>query len=201
KQRQPLDGYIEALGKVKLNTLPRDEQLALLINAYNAFTLKLIIDNLDGLRSIRDIPSPWDTRDYKLGGTTVSLNDIEHGLIRPIYKDPRIHFAVNCASIGCPPLAATAYTGPQLDAQLKAATERFATDPNTVQLSGNTLRVSKLLKWYGSDFTDASFKGHASSVAVYLKPYTTDEVRSFIAQQGDNVSVAFMDYNWNLNAQ
>ena len=201
KDRAGLDGYVASLSTVDLRKLPRDEQLALLINAYNAFTLTLIIDHLDGLKSIRDLPSPWDTPAYTLGGHKVSLNDIEHGLIRPIFKDPRIHFAVNCASIGCPPLANRAYTGPELDAQLTEAARRFATDPAYVEVKDDALHVSKILDWYGADFTDPAFKGRASSVPTWLMPVTSEEVRAFIDSKGDAPTVTFKDYNWNLNAK
>src|SRR5690554_5944218 len=128
KDEKKIDAYLKKLDAVDLKTLGPDEKLALLINAYNAYTLQLILENYPGIKSIKDLKSPWKSKRYKVGGHTLSLDDIEHGLIRPVYKDSRIHFAVNCASIGCPPLQAFAFEGDKLDAQLDLAARKTLQD-------------------------------------------------------------------------
>lgn len=196
-----LDSYLDRLAKADLAKLSRDDQMALLINAYNAYTLKLIVENLGKIKSIRDIDKPWDTSRYKVGGHTLSLNDIEHGLLRPIYKDPRIHFAVNCASIGCPLLMPQAFTGATLDTQLDAATKGFAQSTKYVRRDGDTLRLSKILKWYGDDFTNPQYKGHAKTVAAYVARHAPANVQELVKAKGGDPTVAFLDYDWNLNTQ
>ena len=116
--RPDLDAYLLQLERAPLATLPGDEQRALLINAYNAFTVQLIVSQPVRPASIRDLPSPWKTAQWTLGGHALSLDDIEHGLLRPVFRDPRVHFAVNCASVGCPPLWGAPFEAAALDAQL-----------------------------------------------------------------------------------
>ncbi len=197
--RADLDAYLETVAQADLTTLGEDEQMALLINAYNAYTLELIVENYPGLESIRDISEPWETEKYVVGGYTLSLNDIEHGLLRPLYKDPRIHFAVNCASIGCPPLRTDAFTGADLDAQLDAATRDTLSAREFVQIQGEALAVTRIMKWYGDDFTNPEYTGHADSLPAYIKPYTRAEVATFIDAKGGDLEVTFLEYDWSLN--
>ncbi|MFQ5505630.1 MAG: DUF547 domain-containing protein, partial [Planctomycetota bacterium] len=120
REAKQLDAYLDSLDRAKLPDMGRDEVLALLINAYNACTLRLILDYLP-LSSIRDIPADlrWDDRRWSMGGLTLSLTEIENEYLRARFREPRIHFAINCASIGCPPLRAEAYVGARIDAQLE----------------------------------------------------------------------------------
>lgn len=193
-----LDAYLKSIARVDAKTLNRGEQKALLINAYNAYTLKLILEHYPDLESIRDIEKPWDSARYEVAGYTLSLNNIEHGLLRPIYKDPRIHFAVNCASIGCPPLRATPYSGAAetLDAQLEEATKTTLDNKRYVSLRENEVAITRIMDWYGDDFTDTSFDGHASSVLAYVARY--NEAVSKKVEEGD-LGVTFLDYDWKLN--
>ena len=195
-----LDAYLARIAKVDAKTLDESQQKALLINAYNGYTLKLILENYPGVKSIRDLDKPWDTARYEVAGHTLSLNDIEHGLLRPIYKDPRIHFAVNCASIGCPPLLAKPYPGDKatLDATLEEATRDTLGNKRYVVVSPdkNEVALTKLLDWYGADFTDASFQGHAASPVAYVGKYNGDVAKKI--EEGDP-KVTFLDYDWNLN--
>lgn len=198
KDRAALDAYLESIARVDAKTLDTSEQKALLINAYNAYTLELILENYPGVESIRDLDKPWDSSRYKVAGYTLSLNDIEHGLLRPIYKDPRIHFVVNCASIGCPALRATHYSGDdeELEKQLEDATKSTLNNARYVSIRGDEVAVTKILKWYGEDFTDSSFQGHAESVLAYIARYN-DAVAKKV-EEGDP-EITFLDYNWKLN--
>ena len=195
-----LDAYLTQIASAEVESLSGPAQKALLINAYNAYTLALILEHYPGLESIRDLDSPWKTARYEVAGHTLSLNDIEHGLLRPIYRDERIHFAVNCASIGCPPLRREVYTGEDIDAQLERATRATLQDPKYARLEGDELAVTRIFKWYGDDFTSQAYQGHASSIPAYVVRYATEEVGDFITSRGaDEVSVTFLPYDWSLN--
>lgn len=199
RDRGKLDAYTGALGEAKLEQLPAREQQALLINAYNAYTLTLILDHYPTIASIRDVENPWKTAKYKVGGFTVSLDDIEHGLLRPLYRDERVHFAVNCASVGCPPLQPRAFTGEALDAQLTDAAKATLGSDRYLAVRGDKLAVTKILEWYGSDFTDPSYRGHKASIPAYVSQYAAPEVKRFIDDRGGAPKVTFMDYDWSLN--
>ena len=140
-----LDRYLEMLAATHTKTLSSDEQFAFYINAYNAWTIKLILSDYPGIKSIKDLgsffSSPWKKEIAHLDGKKVSLDYIEHDILRPRFKDPRIHFAVNCASKSCPPLLWEPYRGDILDRQLTTVTERFINDPQRNRLQGETLYV------------------------------------------------------------
>lgn len=193
-----LRAYLGALSSADLKTLRSEELKALLINAYNACTLELIVAN-KGVKSIREVDDPWDVKRCKVGGHTVSLNNIEHGLLRPIYKDPRVHFAVNCASVGCPPLRPEAFTGPRVEEQLERATSDTLTDPAYARVESGALKLTSILDWYGGDFTNPAYKGHAKTVAAYVAKYATEEVAAFIRAKDSKPDVVFLDYDWSLN--
>ncbi len=172
----------------------KDEQLAYWINAYNAFTVKLIVDNYP-VKSIKDIKNGipfvntvWDIKFIKIEGATYDLNNIEHGIIRENFKEPRIHFAVNCASISCPRLRNEAFKADKLDVQLADNARYFLA--NTVKnnfSNPNNLKLSKILKWYGGDFKRKPYNG----VKGLLKKYgPTHE---------DGAGIEYLDYDWNLN--
>jgi hypothetical protein len=192
-----LDEYLESLAEADLTKLSRDEQLALLINAYNACTLALIVENYGEIDSIRDLSDPWGDKRWKVGGDTLSLDDIEHGLIRPLFKDPRIHFAVNCASIGCPPLADFAFTGDDLDDQLDRVTSAALQNPRYAKASGGKLHLTKIMDWYGEDFTKDGWAPTAETLPQWVAPRSTDEVRAYV-EKGDP-KVTFLEYDWSLN--
>ena len=199
KDEARLDAYLERVAGADLSALSRDAQLALLINAYNAYTLTLILEHYPGIESIRDISNPWTTERYEVGGYTLSLDQIEHGLIRPLYQDPRIHFAVNCAAVDCPYLAEDAYTGPSIDEQLEARAEAILTNEQFVRLEEGTLRYPKVMDWYRSDFVDPEFRGHAPNVAQYIARYATEEVQAFIREHDGDPAASPLDYDWSLN--
>ena len=206
-----LKSYLDSLSTVTQNefdTWEKPKQLAFLINAYNAFTVELILTKYPNLKSIKDLgsffSSPWSKELVPLLGKTRSLDDIEHGLIRGSgkYNDPRIHFAVNCASIGCPALREEAYTATDLESQLQAQTVRFLSDTTRNIAQGNTLSVSSIFKWYGDDF-EQGFKG-ANTLQQFFLQYPK-ALKLVPAQQkalkNNNMKVKFLDYNWDLNAR
>jgi hypothetical protein len=171
------------------------ERLAVLINAYNAFTLKLILDHYDQyeageVESITDLHGgqPWDEKTWNLGGQTVSLNQLEHEIIRKQFpQEPRIHWAVNCAAYSCPPLRNEAYAAERLDEQL-AEQEAYVLNfdhPRYLQRRGGELSVTKLFEWYGGDFDNGRWKG-----------YVLDRIDAT-----ENEFGPFLPYDWRLNSQ
>jgi hypothetical protein len=210
QDRTKLQGYLNQLSQItqtEFDAWDTSSQLAWLINAYNAWTVELILTKYPDVDSIKDLggffSSPWDKSFIPLLGKTRSLNDIEHKLIRGSdrYKDPRIHFAVNCASIGCPALREEAYTGAKLEQQLNAQTERFLSDSSRNYAKGDTVYVSAIFKWYGDDF--AKGFGGADSVDAFLLLYPSalklsPALQSTAAKQ--QLDIDFLDYDWSLNA-
>lgn len=169
----------------------RDERLAYWINAYNAFTVKLIADNYP-TESIKDIKNGipfvntvWDIKFIEIEGATYDLNNIEHGIIRPKFNDPRIHMAVNCASISCPKLQNEAYMAKKLDAQLDQAAREFLSDTDKNIIEKNNIKISKIFDWYGGDF---------DSVIGFVNKYTEVDINK-------NAKIEYFDYNWSLNEQ
>lgn len=208
--RKALDAYLETLAAVPKAGFERwswPQRQAFLINAYNAATVQLVLTRYPKLKSIKDLggllSSPWKREFVPLLGKTRSLDDIEHGLLRgaPEYRDPRIHFAVNCASIGCPALRPEAYTAQALDAQLQDQTRRFLRDRsrNRLDAASNgelTLALSSIFDWYGDDFkgmggVTAFVARHAE--AIDASPAQVQALRSGQAR------LRFLDYDWALN--
>jgi len=196
KDLAALDTYLASIGTADVETLGRDERLTFLINAYNAFTLRLILDH-QPLDSIKDIPSDqrWDAKRWAVAGDTYSLNQIEHELIRPKFAEPRVHFALVCAAVGCPPLRAEAFTGARLEEQLTDQTRYVHTHPRWFQLNEpkGELALTALYDWYGGDFTQ-----HASSVTAFAAQYSPELVR--LINAGNEPRVTFLDYSWKLNS-
>lgn len=192
-----LGAYAAGLASVDLKTLGRDEQMALLINAYNAFTLTLIVEQGPELASIKELPDPWGQRRWDLGGHEVSLNDIEHGLLRPVFEDPRLHFAINCASVGCPPLRDEAFVAARLDAQLDSAVTDTLSRSAYAHRDGDKLALTSLLRWFGDDFTDSDAVGRADTVQAWVARSAPPELASFI--RDDAPDVRWLDYDWSIN--
>ncbi len=191
-----LDGYLAQLEKVNPERLDRAEQMAFYINAYNAWTIKLILSHYPGVKSIKDLgslfQSPWKKKFVKINGKTTTLDHIEHGILRPIFKDPRVHFAVNCASKSCPPLQDKPFTGADLDRQLEAATIHFINDPQSNFIKGDKLYVSRIFKWFGEDF--------GGDIRGFFRTYARGDLAKKMAAAGDNLEVRYLDYDWSLNA-
>jgi hypothetical protein len=166
-----LKSYIASLEATDPTTLTRDAAMAYWINLYNAKTVDVILDNYP-VQSIRDIGGgifsrgPWDDKVSTVNGRALSLNDIEHGILRPIWRDARIHYAVNCASIGCPNLRTSAFTAASLNSDLDQAAREYITHPRGAQVTANGLVVSSIFEWYKSDFG-----GNDAGVIAHLAQY------------------------------
>ena len=211
RERDALEAYLASLSAVtpaEYQGWRREQRLAFLINAYNAFTVELILTRYPRLESIKDLgsllSSPWKKSFVPLLGKTRSLDEIEHGLIRErgVFDEPRIHVAVNCASIGCPLLAPEAFVAEPLDAQLELAMRRFLADRsrNRFDPAAGRLRVSKIFDWYGEDFTlghqgIGSLKQLFARHAELLADAPADRER---LRAGD-YRLDFLDYDWRLN--
>ncbi len=188
---------IEALPKAEFDAANENDRLAFLINAYNALTVKLIVDNYP-VKSIKDLggvfSSPWKKKFFKLFGEERHLDNIEHDMIRKDWNEPRIHFACVCASKGCPQLRGEAFVGAKIDAQLEAQARTFLKDRNRNRFDAATskLTLSKIFDWYGKDFVKKS--GSVQSFVAPRMASTPDEEKAI--QKGE---VSYFDYDWTLN--
>jgi len=183
-----LDSYLTLLKEnVPSSTWSKEETMAYWINAYNAFTIKLIL-NHSPINSIMKINNgkAWDLVFIKIGGKEYSLNNIEHDILRAKYKDPRIHFAVNCASVSCPKLRNRAFTATGLNQQLEEMSRSFVNNSSKNSISSDHIVVSQLFNWYKGDFT------MQGSVIDFLNKYSKTKINS-------DASIQFKEYNWNLN--
>ena len=193
--------YNESLADAPFDAMGRNEKLALLINAYNSFTLQLMIEWLDKdeIEGIRDIPrsKSWDDPRWNVAGMTLTLNDIEHEEIRPNFVEPDIHWVLVCAAVGCPPLRREAYTGDRVQEQLRKqaeivhtnGTRWFQFDPEA-----NNLGLTQLYNWYGGDFEQV-----AGSVTQYAAKYAPELAEAIEA--GNEPRVDWLNYDWSLNSQ
>lgn len=191
-----LDRYIGLIAAARLDEMEPDERLALLINAYNAFTLRLILDHYP-LASIKDIPAAkrWAHRRWNVGGHSWSLDDIEHEQIRPAFREPRIHFALVCAAAGCPPLRDEAYTADRLEAQLEDQARRVHAGDRWLRYDGGgTVFLTKLYDWYAADF-----EKEAGSVLAYAARYSAPLREALDA--GTRVRIRWIEYDWALNTK
>lgn len=197
-EKKVLDEYVKSIGEADISHLSANETKALLINAYNANTLLLILENYGKIQSIKDLNKPWKTERYDFAGDKVSLDNIEHNLLRPVFKDPRIHFAVNCASIGCPSLANFAFDGKILDSQLDTVTRDAFKNKRYAAVQGKKLALTSLLNWYGSDFTKKDWTPRADSLAHFVAMYADGELKTFLTKN-PSPGITFQDYDWKLN--
>lgn len=194
RERAAFEAYLDSLSKVgaaEFVSWPKDEREAFLINAYNAFTVEKILTRWPDIRSIWDFGrifgNPFKDEFFTLLGKPMSLDGIEHGMLRKkgAYDDPRVHFAVNCASVGCPMLREEAYAAARLDAQLDEQTTRFLSDRTRNRYRDGALEVSKVFDWFREDFEPRGkfFARHAAALGY----------------PGGAVPVRFLDYDWSLN--
>lgn len=197
-RRSDLDAYLARVGDAPLERLAPAHLEALLINAYNAYTIQSILDHPD-VSSIREIPGVWSERTHRVGGHLLTLDQIEHNLLRPFFRDPRIHFAVNCASRSCAPLPAWAFDGALLDQQLEARTTAFLTDSANVRLAGEALEVSKYFDWYGEDFVAEGWDPREATIPEFIARYASPEVREAVVGSPSELPLRFLDYDWSLN--
>jgi len=195
---EALAGIVTALAAVQISAYNRDQQLAYWINLYNAVTLQVVAQHYP-VATIRDIDvspgwfadGPWDAELVTVEGEALTLNDIEHRILRPIWRDPRVHYAVNCASLGCPNLAREAYRGDDINRRLDAAARAYINDPRGVSLAGGRVVVSKIYDWFLEDFG-----GSTQGLLAHLRRFAAPELAARLAEAGDIDGTA---YDWALN--
>ena len=204
RNQAALNQYLEELESVSLEEYrgwSKPQRLAFLINAYNAFTVKLIVDNYP-VDSIKDLggwlSSPWKKKFFTLLGEKKHLDNIEHDIIRKDFNEPRIHFAVNCAAVGCPPLRQEAFVAERLDQQLKEATQVFLMDErrNRYDPESKRLELSSIFKWYSDDFEERD-----GSAEAFVAPYITKNLQAQERIRRREVRIRYLDYDWSLNEQ
>jgi len=195
REEARLDAYLEILSKTDPDSLASEERFAFYVNTYNAWTIKLILTGYPGLDSIKSLgslfKSPWKKKFVKLGEDVITLDHIEHDILRPEFKDPRVHFAVNCASKGCPPLQPEPFVGSRLDLQLNAATQQFVNDPRFNRLEGATLYVSSIFKWFREDFND--------DIIGFFEQYASEGLKKKIIARKSSLKIKYLEYDWSLN--
>ena len=189
---------VAGLAKIEVSGLNRDEQLAYWVNLYNAVTLQVVAAHYP-VGSIRDIDispgwfsdGPWGAQLVTVEGQALTLDDIEDRILRPLWQDPRVHYAVNCASIGCPNLAAEAYLGVDIGARLERAARTFVNHPRGVDLAGEKLTVSKIYTWFSEDFG-----GSSRSLLEHLRRFAEPRLAAALAEVEDIDGTV---YDWSLN--
>lgn len=199
KDRNILKRYLRKMQAVSVSSLNRSEQKAFWINLYNGLTVNIILEHYP-VKSIRDIDispglfsyGPWDAKLLQIEVQKLSLNDIEHRILRPIWQDNRVHYAVNCASLGCPDLQPQAYIAKNLDQMLDKAAQDFINHPRGVSFAGNRLTVSSIYFWFQSDFGDSE-KGIIQHLNKYLSPENLNKLKTL-----RNLNIKH-EYDWTLN--
>ncbi len=219
-----LDEYVAALGSLaqsEYGAWDKPRQLAFWINAYNAITLKYIVDNypikkgglIAGLRfpgnSIRQIDGVWDTKTMSIIGVPRTLDAIEHEILRAQFNEPRIHVAIVCASIACPPLRNEAYAGERIEEQLADQSRRFVLEPRNLRIDrgANAVHISAIFDWFGDDFVpvygqDALLSGHGKTMSAVLRfcaKHLTESDADYLLTSA--YQVGYTDYDWALNEQ
>jgi hypothetical protein len=196
-EHQRLKTYLEHLAGINPDELSRDDAFAYYINLYNAATIDLILDNYPGIESIKDIGgffgNPWKIKFITLKNKKVHLDHVEHEILRPTYRDPRLHFAVNCASLGCPPLHAKPFESETLYATLDELTRRNMADPAHTRLEGDDLYVNKVFDWFGDDW------GAKEDKVTFVKKFSSSEQAEKIDKLGSRLHLKYSDWDWALN--
>lgn len=207
KDRENLKAVLKewsAVTQDEYNAFSRDQKMAFLINAYNGYTVELILTKYPKLKSIKDLgsflKSPWKNEFFTLLGKPRNLDWIEHEQLRPVFKDPRVHAAVNCASVGCPALLDEAFVASKLNSQLETGFRRFLSDKTRNRVQKDELQVSSIFKWFKEDFEGGSggFQSVKDVFAKYAKELSDDPA---VQQQllAKTLEVTYLDYDWGLN--
>lgn len=196
--RARLDAYVASLEATRISSFNRDEQYAFWFNLYNAYTVKLILDNypVDSIRDISISPGlfsrgPWGAKLMEIEGEELSLDDVEHRILRPIWDDPRIHYGVNCASIGCPNLRPEAFTAANVDRLLTVGANEYVNDPRGVSFSGNRMTVSSIYNWFQEDF-GGNVEGVIDHLLQFAEPELAERIRAYDGR-------VRYEYDWSLN--
>lgn len=195
KEEGRLDQYLKVLENVDPDSLSRDGQFAFYANAYNAWTMKLILTGYPGIDSIKDLgslfKSPWKKKLVRIDGQVLTLDNVEHDILRPRFQDARVHFAINCAAYSCPPLLPEPFAAAKLDQQLTDATRAFINNPKRTYLEGNTLYVSKIFKWFAEDFNHDPY--------TFVLKFAEGNFKKELEAGKRNTEVKYLDYDWSLN--
>lgn len=193
-----------AVTRIEFDTWSKHQQMAFLINAYNAFTVELILTKYPDLHSIKDLgslfESPWKQDFFTLLGAQRHLDWIEHEMLRARYQDPRVHTAIVCASIGCPALNSDAYTDSKLDQQLNDGMQHFLSDRTRNRYRDGKLEVSSIFKWFKEDFEqgNAGFT-RIEDVFAHYAEQMTDDPQAQAQIRAKSLRITFLDYDWSLN--
>lgn len=191
-----LDAYLSVLAEVDPSQFSREARFAFYINAYNAWTLKLILGGYPGVASIKDMgslfASPWKKKIARIDGEPLSLDEIEHEILRPEFKDARVHFAINCAALSCPPLKSEPYEAHRLENQLTEATIAFVNRTDRNFLKDDTLYLSKIFKWFKEDFKP--------DVVGFVQKHATGALKTHLQAAGE-IKLSYLDYDWSLNGK
>jgi hypothetical protein len=209
KNKHTLELYLNDLSNVKYSQFSKwneDDRLAFLINAYNAFTIKLIVDNYGKIDSIKDIgfffSNPWKIKFISLFGEKISLDHVEHGMIRKLFSEPLIHGALVCAAKGCPPLRREAYRGNILSYQLRDNMQQFLMDrdKNRYNYKKNRVELSPIFNWYKEDFKGSfgRYESLKKFIAVFSEDIADNTELSNKLKKGEFI-VKFNNYDWSLN--
>ncbi|MEQ9108657.1 MAG: DUF547 domain-containing protein [Limnobacter sp.] len=197
-------GQWSAVSQTEFNAFSKNQQMAFLINTYNGFTIELILTKYPKIKSIKEIggvfSSPWKQEFFTLLEKKHHLDWIEHEQLRPRYNDPRVHAAVNCASIGCPALRNEAFTATRLNAQLNDGMRRFVADPSRNRVKNGELQISPIFKWFAEDFQKGhqGFKEVKDVFARWAKDMSdSPEIVDKIASK--SLPIVYSDYDWSLN--
>lgn len=200
KKEAQLDSYLDYLAATDPTQMAEKDRFAFYINAYNAYTIKLILTHFEDGRppgSIKDIGSffskPWSIQFVKIGGKTYTLDNIEHDILRPTFKDPRVHFAINCASKSCPPLLSEPYSSTTLDQQLNDATRAFINNHRENRMEDATLYVSAIFKWFKEDFQNDPVR--------FFEQYAQNGLEKKLADHKGRIKVKYLQYDWSLNGK
>jgi Protein of unknown function, DUF547 len=195
-----LKAYVATLEATDVGSLDRPEQFAFWANLYNAKTIDVVLDKYP-VKSIKEVSlggglkslvggGPWQAKIVKVAGQAMSLDDIENNVMRPTFKDPRVHYSVNCASVGCPNLAAEALTGAKLEAQLDAGAKAFINSPRGIVITGGKAKASSIYDWFRADFG-----GTDAAVIAHMKTYAEPALK---AKLDTITAIADHDYDWAL---
>lgn len=198
EDQQSLNMYLVQLQQIRVRELNRSEQKAFWINLYNALTVKVILDHYP-VKSIMDVDispgffsnGPWDAKLLTIEGESLSLNDIEHRILRPIFADNRVHYALNCASLGCPNLQAKAFTTTNLEQLLDEGATSYINHARGAQLHSNKLQVSSIYKWFQADFGNSH-----QQIIAHLQQYAQGDLARLLKTYNGKLSFS---YNWDLN--
>ncbi len=197
QDKQQLDAYIDSLQATQVSALNRNEQLAFWINLYNAETIRRVIENapVASIRSIQssplDLKGPWNDVRLNVEGTDLSLDQIENNIVRPVFSDPRIHYGLNCAAIGCPNLRAQAYKGVSVEASLDEQARKFINTERGVKIENGKVTASRIFLWYDIDYGESE-----ADVLNHIRQYASPDLKKALTGVTD---ISGYDYDWDIN--